>query len=48
MVGSLELLLQPVGQGQGYVPGTGERALEWLHTIRCTCARQPTRGTWAP
>ncbi len=37
MVGSLELpLMQPRGQGHfgGYVPGTGERALEWLHTTR--------------
>ncbi len=36
MVGSLELpLIQPLGQGhQGFVPGTGERALDWLHTTR--------------
>jgi hypothetical protein len=36
MVGSLELpLMQPRGQGYRlYVPGTGERALEWLHATR--------------
>ncbi len=36
MVGSLELpLIQPRGQGLNYyVPGTGDRALDWLHATR--------------
>jgi hypothetical protein len=37
------------GAGQGYVPGTGERALDWLHTTRppALYVRTPahTRGT---